>query len=102
MTKCPKTTSGKHYWGKTPRVEYGSEIRGKWLDRETFLKASRECLACGLIDDFGDKKKKEKVLFTAWHCPKCPPGGFVCENATQADIDEHLNTHLVDDKEEKK
>jgi hypothetical protein len=56
MTKCPKTTSGKHYWTEMPRAEYGSEIRGKWLDNDTFVKASRECLACGLIDDQEEEK----------------------------------------------
>ena len=34
-------------------------------------------------------KNKEKILFSAWHCPY-DFYHFVCEKATQKDIDEHL------------
>lgn len=39
---------------------------------------------------------QNEVLYTAWNCPHEPLGHFVCEKATQKDIDEHLATHTND------
>jgi len=55
MKKCPKTTSGKHYWNPTTKA-YPDGKQGKWLEGTIFVRADRVCLACGLIDD---KLKKE-------------------------------------------
>lgn len=52
-----------------------------------------------MISTKPDKQEAGKVIYTAWRCPKCPQGKFVCEMATQKDIDEHLATHFKDKQE---
>lgn len=33
---------------------------------------------------------KAKIIYTSWWCPNEPVGHFVCQNATQENIDYHL------------
>lgn len=57
MKKCLKTTSGKHYWHSAPKEFISNGRKGIWLGGKIFVKAMRQCLTCGLIDD---KKEKTK------------------------------------------
>jgi len=36
------------------------------------------------------REKKDKPIYTAWHCPNGRMGHYVCYMASQKNIDEHL------------
>lgn len=50
MKKCPKTTSGKHYWYPTAK-SFDKGEHTVWLDGNIEVRCDMTCLACGIIDD---------------------------------------------------